>query len=124
MSRTFRCYRCGAVGERELFYAKTQVKGTRTVTSYCRECSTARALEQHKQYMQRPEAEIEAAQPETAWCVDCKARRPISDFFKARGKANGTQSVCKVHMRERKRAYRARAARTRAKTGKRQGTER
>jgi len=94
---------------------KTQVKGTRTVTSYRRECSRARALEQHRQHMQRSEAEIEAAQPETAWCVDCKARRPISDFFKARGKANGTQSVCKVHMRERKRAYRARAARSRAK---------
>jgi hypothetical protein len=98
---------------------KTQVKGTRTATSYCRECSRARALEQHKQYIQRPEAEIEAAQPETAWCVDCKARRPISDFFKARGKANGTQSVCKVHMRERKRVYRARAARSRELEGKR-----
>ena len=119
MSQTFRCYRCGAVGERELFYATTQVKGTRTVTSYCRECSTARALEQHKRYMQRPEAEIEAAQPKTSWCVDCKARRPISDFFKARGKANGTQSVCKVHMRERKRVYRARAAGSRAKVQER-----
>jgi hypothetical protein len=95
---------------------QTQVKGTRTATSYCRECSRARALVQHKQYIQRTEAEIEAAQPETARCVDCEARRPISDFFKARGKANGTQSVCKVHMRERKRAYRARAAGGRAKT--------
>jgi phage terminase small subunit len=98
---------------------KTQVKGTRMVTSYRRECSRARALEQHRQHMQRSEAEIEAAQPETAWCVDCKARRPISDFFKARGKANGTQSVCKVHMRERKRACRARAARNRAKVQER-----
>lgn len=114
MSQTFRCYRCGAVGEPELFYAMTQVVGTRKVTSHCRQCSTARALEQHKQYMQRPESEIEAAQPETAWCVDCKARRPVTDFFKARGKANGTQSVCKVHMRERKRTYRARRSRVNA----------